>query len=424
MKKLLSLLLALTLLVTVCACGGNQNNAAGNIAEPPVSSETPAGNTAEPPVSSETPAGDTDASGEVDTVLTHFTGLDPDETVATVGDVEIPAQLYFYWLNYSFSNIEYQVLVYANYGMYPELLNEDGSVNWNASLDGGDPLVDIIRAQAESAVIFSSAVDALAAEHGITLDGDALAAVQAEQDDLRAQLGSEENFQAYLKVMGVTAEGLEHIGSTSGLYNALLNAVLTEGSPLYLDPASYDDMATYADHILLATIDLATGEALPEDQIAAKRATAEDLLAQLRASDDPLTLFSQLADAYSEDTGRISNPNGYIYTPGTMVASFENAASALEPGQFSDIVESEYGFHIILRRDLQEGLAADEKQLQTMADTHLGELLLEKTQTMPLVTNEKLDAVNVIEYYAASSIALESFQSAFEANQGGGQAAG
>lgn len=421
MKKLLSLTLVFVLLLTLCACGGNSDNAAGNSSD--TAANTPAA-PAEPPVSSDTPAGDTAAPEDADIILTHLTGLAPDETVVTVGDVEIPAQVYFYWLNYNFSSIEYQVLLYAGYGMYPELLDESGNVNWDASLDGSQPLVEGIRTQTESTIAFYAAIDALAAEHGITLDSDTLAAVQAEQDNLRAQLGSEENYNAYLKVMGVTEDGLLRIGSTSGLYDALLNAVITEGSPLYLDPAAYDGMATYADHILLATIDLATGEALSEDQIAAKRATAEDLLAQLRASDDPLTLFSQLADEYTEDTGHATNPTGYIYTPGTMVAPFEDAASALEPGQFSDIVESDYGFHIILRRDLQEGLAADEAQLKTLADTHLSELLLAKMQTMPISYSDKMDAVNLAEYYSSCTAALESFQSAFEASQGGEQSAG
>ena len=45
-------------------------------------------------------------------------------------------------------------------------------------------------------------------------------------------------------------------------------------------------------------------------------------------------------------------PEGYTYTPGTMVPEFEDAAAALEDYAISDIVETSYGYHIIMRLPL------------------------------------------------------------------------
>ena len=56
------------------------------------------------------------------------------------------------------------------------------------------------------------------------------------------------------------------------------------------------------------------GMLLPEDEIAQKKAQAEDLLSQLRSSDDPQTLFDQLMAEYNEDTGEPSE--GYTFGPG------------------------------------------------------------------------------------------------------------
>ena len=62
-----------------------------------------------------------------------------------------------------------------------------------------------------------------------------------------------------------------------------------------------------------------TGEILPPEEAMEKYTLAESLLEQLRASDDPVALFDELADQYSEYPGREANPSGYIYTSGQMV---------------------------------------------------------------------------------------------------------
>ena len=90
-----------------------------------------------------------------------------------------------------------------------------------------------------------------------------------------------------------------------------------------------------ASHILLKTAG--------KDE-AAVRKQAEDILQQVKAGAD----FAELAKKYSEDEG--SKPNGGdldYFSRGRMVPEFEAAAFALEVGQVSDIVKSQFGFHII-----------------------------------------------------------------------------
>lgn len=78
------------------------------------------------------------------------------------------------------------------------------------------------------------------------------------------------------------------------------------------------------------------------------RGRAADVLKELKAGKD----FAALATQHSEDPG--SAPGGGdlgYFERGRMVGPFEQAAFSLAPGQTSDLVESSFGYHIILVAD-------------------------------------------------------------------------
>ena len=86
-----------------------------------------------------------------------------------------------------------------------------------------------------------------------------------------------------------------------------------------------------------------------------RRADLVALLNELRAIEDPQErkdAFLKKIGEVSEDTGKTYYPEGYTYTPGTMVPEFEDAAAALGDYEISDVVETSYGYHIIMRLPL------------------------------------------------------------------------
>ena len=101
-----------------------------------------------------------------------------------------------------------------------------------------------------------------------------------------------------------------------------------------------------ARHILLSVPNGATPE-----QKAEVRKKAEALLAQAKA--DPAK-FAELAKANSQDPG--SAPNGGdldFFGRGAMVPPFEQAVFSLKKGEISELVESDFGFHIIQLTDIK-----------------------------------------------------------------------
>jgi len=101
-----------------------------------------------------------------------------------------------------------------------------------------------------------------------------------------------------------------------------------------------------ASHILLT---VASGASA--DDKAQVKAKAQALREQLRATP---AKFAELARAESQDPGSARNGGDLDYfARGAMVKSFEDAAFALEKGQISDVVESEFGFHIIQVTDIK-----------------------------------------------------------------------
>jgi peptidyl-prolyl cis-trans isomerase D len=95
-----------------------------------------------------------------------------------------------------------------------------------------------------------------------------------------------------------------------------------------------------ASHILITA-----AKAAPEAEAKAAQAKAEALLAQLKKSPGD---FEKLAKANSQDPGSAGKGGDLDwFGRGMMVKPFEDAAFALKENQVSELVRSDFGFHII-----------------------------------------------------------------------------
>jgi len=118
-----------------------------------------------------------------------------------------------------------------------------------------------------------------------------------------------------------------------------------------------DNMASFstkeerrASHILIVS-----DSSEPKDKREAAKKKAQALLAEVKANP---SRFADLAKANSEDPGSAVNGGDLnFFERDAMVKPFADAAFSMSKGQISDVVESDFGYHIILLTDIRGGQA-------------------------------------------------------------------
>jgi len=136
----------------------------------------------------------------------------------------------------------------------------------------------------------------------------------------------------------------------------------------------------HAEHILFLT----TGKT--DAEVVEIKKHAEDVLAQAKKGAN----FEDLATKYSEDPGSKAKKGdlGWI-VQGQTVPEFEKAAFSLDKGQISDLIKTQYGFHIIKVIDKE---TAHTKPLDEVKDQIRTPLLLQKVDQQAASIADKMSS--------------------------------
>ena len=345
MKRILAAALSLALLCSLAACGSKDGFAEGKVKEG---------------------------------LCYQLTGISPDAAAMKVDGVEVPMDMYFYNLCYTASYME----SYLNmYGM---------DLDWSMELQEGVTMLDTVKEGALSNAMGYAVIEAMAKENNVILSEEDIAAIEETRQSVIEEFGGEENYRAELAKVGLSEESYARMSRSDYLYDALEKLTETEGSSLYptdeqLIARAAEQGYMTADHILLLTRDMSTYQELDEETVAQKKALAEELLQKIRNydGDDLTAYFTELADEYSEDSGRTSSPGGY---------------------------------HIILRKPLDE-----EKVVSAMRESCFSDLLEERLDSAAVEMNPRVEALDVAGVYDAfvASVSADEDSAADGSAEGG-----
>jgi foldase protein PrsA len=291
--KLFSVTLLLLLALVACKSSPTATAPAPTPTEAPVLLPTPdtlTDNVAEP--------------GGVEVALTLVT-IPDQETIAVVNGEEISTAVYQEELERALDSVTAQ---YA--------------VDWNAPENRS--LLPSFQEQVLDQVIDRVLLQQLASQEGLTATPED---VDAEIADIQAQIqqdGSFADWDSFLAANNLTEELVRSL---------IADQILADGLAEIHGGSSRVEQVN-ASHILVETEE-----------------TGQEVLDKLDAGED----FGALAAEYSTDPGSKDQGGDLGWFPrGMMVPEFEAAAFALEPGETSGLVQSDFGFHIIRVHEKEE----------------------------------------------------------------------
>ena len=277
--------------------------------------------------------------GGVSSMMIHYKPLNEGaETVLTVNGDAVAADEYSGYMLY---NMQYYASMYAQMGLTDLWSNKDMAKSLGASMPEA----------AEQQAIYARVVMQKFNELGLKLSYNE----QKEMASVRRNSIANTGKDAYLNQIaqfGFSDQTYQNFMYISQCYQALNDYYFGENgvnTPSDEDIQKYyEDNYITAKHILITTVDPASGETKRTDEEAKKE--AQSILDRINAGED----FDTLMNQYSEDTGLSNNPNGYTFTEGQMVTEFCDGAKALAEDEVSELVKSSDGYHIIKRVKLDD----------------------------------------------------------------------
>jgi peptidyl-prolyl cis-trans isomerase C len=175
------------------------------------------------------------------------------------------------------------------------------------------------------------------------------AEVDARMQEIQSQFPSEDAFKQMLTSRKTTIDQVRADVRQDITVQKLIESVIAD--EVAVKPEQMTDFYTKnpdqfkqpervrASHILI-TVPKGADEAAKT----AARTKAADVLKDVKAGKD----FAALAKEHSQDPGSAKNGGDLgFFQPGQMVGPFNDVAFKLAPGTVSDLVETEFGFHII-----------------------------------------------------------------------------
>lgn len=172
----------------------------------------------------------------------------------------------------------------------------------------------------------------------------------------KSKFASPAEFEAALQSSGISEQDLAEISRKDIVISSYIESKIVpsitvtdeEAKAFYAENKAQigEEPQVKASHILIGVDAAAT----PEEKAKAKE-KAEAILKELKEGKD----FAAAALADSSCPSKDQGGDLGFFGKGQMVPEFEQAAFSMKPGEMSDVVETQFGYHIIKLTDKKDG---------------------------------------------------------------------
>ena len=219
----------------------------------------------------------------------------------------------------------------------------------NMELSAGQPVPaerrdEILRKALDQLVTYAVLSQETKARNISVSDAD----VDGNLKQMQSQFPSEQEFKKALAARGMSIEQLKTDAHIDMSITKMMDAeVATQPPPSDAQVREFydknpdrfkQDESVRASHILFRVDEKAT-----DAEKKKVRAQADGVLERAKGGAD----FAELAKKHSADGSAAQGGDLNFFSKGQMVPAFEQAAFSLTPGQISDIVTTQFGYHII-----------------------------------------------------------------------------
>ena len=320
-------------------------------------------------------------------IIMQIAGITRDTALITVDGVEVPAEEVLYWVS-SYAD------QYAAWGMTDLTMDMgDGQTLGQYYLDSAvetATLYQLMENKAEELKMGWTKGNQDSYDEQLQTMKTSLAQ-QAGLDPETQSDRVDTELVRLISYMGLSQEGFFHINQASFLYNNLMEGLYgTEGTDAPDADKLNEAGVFHAKHILIKAEPVTDADGnVTDDGMAAAQAQAQAIYDQLLAAEDPMTLFDQLMTENTDDVDSSGNVNGgtegYTFGPGEMVDEFYEGTKALAEGEISQPIQSQYGYHIILRLSADNEAGYDkyaQVKMQSQIDQWMEEAQVERSETL------------------------------------------
>lgn len=289
-----------------------------------------------------------------------FTVVTIDETKFTKADLNM--QLY---------NLKYSYFGKESYEISDATLDEQiTSLNMTVG--------EYLKQQAVEELKILTAVEKIAEENNISLSDEDYKDLEENKEEVISNVGGKSEFKKLLRKNNITEAAYDKFYYINKLYDKVFEELYSSGKKNDLTTEEkesakeeYFEKYLKIQQIVLAKIDVSTGSDLSDTIINQKETLANSILTEARNGTD----FEDLIIKYSEEAQEKGN-NTYYYAKGDLLENIESVVVSLGTGSISDVIETDYAFHIVKRLEL------DDSKLENYYDIVRNNKLVDDIQDM------------------------------------------